>query len=84
MCVSPGGFSTHDANSSVSVESASVARESQSFRNALGSPHCLVLSVDTLVRNSQPHRIAYNVTVLSLIEPDGFGIYSLQSNDRPS
>jgi hypothetical protein len=84
VCVSPGGFSTHDANSSVSVESASVALESQSFRDAQGSPHCPVLSVDTLVRNSQLHRIAYNVTVLSTIESDGFGTYSLQSNERPT
>ena len=85
VCVSLGGFSTQDAKSSVSVESAFAQLESQSFASVLGNPHCLVLTVNTRVRNSQLHRIAYNVTVFSPLEVGGIiSKNTLQAGDRPA
>ena len=84
VCVSPGGFSAHDANSSVSVEASSAKLEAQSFPSQLGNPHCLILTVKTKVQNSQLHRVAYNVSVLSRIEVDTIKTFALQSGDRPA
>ena len=46
VCVGLGGFSTQNADSSVSVNLPLARLKSQSFGSVLGNPHCLVLTVN--------------------------------------
>jgi hypothetical protein len=71
LTAAPSSFATVEDEANVAaVEGVSVRLEPQTFPGVGGSPLCLVLTVLVSGLNVTVHTFTYQVTVLSVVEPE--------------